>query len=60
MRQLLGKEVCRRQSLFMAQLFVLVFRIRVDITTMIDLYRYCSYAYKYTTKMVDVLFSNNC
>ena len=27
MRQLFAKEVCRRRSLFMAQLFVLVFRI---------------------------------
>ena len=31
-----------------------------SVTTMIHLYRYCSYAYKYTTNMVDVLISNNC
>ena len=58
MRELFAKEVCRIRPLFMAQLFVLVFK--TSVTTMNHLYRYCSYAYKYTTNMVDVLISNNC
>ena len=31
-----------------------------SVTIMSHLYRYCSYAYKYTSKMVDVLISNIC
>ena len=38
----------------------LFYFLNKSVTTMIHLYRYCSYAYKYTTKMVDVLISNNC
>ena len=31
-----------------------------SVTTMSRLYRYCSYVYKYTSKMVVVLISHNC